>query len=72
MEKIVVILALLVGVLFFNHNSLASDPAQGTSISANASEKTLKVFYLSLILSSDITGLFISLMTNFIFGFSSQ
>jgi phospholipid-binding lipoprotein MlaA len=39
MKKIVVILALLVGVLFFNHNSLASDPAQGTSISANASEK---------------------------------
>jgi len=40
MKKIIIILALLVGGLFFNHNSLASDPAQGVSISANASEKT--------------------------------
>ena len=40
MKKIIIILALLVGVLFFNHNSLASDPAQGVSISANASEKS--------------------------------
>ena len=39
MKKIIIILALLVGVLFFNHHSLASDPAQGISISANASEK---------------------------------
>lgn len=38
--KIIIILALLVGVLFFNHNALASDPAQGTSISVNASEKS--------------------------------
>ncbi|WAC06710.1 MAG: VacJ family lipoprotein [Thermodesulfobacteriota bacterium] len=40
MKKILIILALLVGVLFFNHNSLASDPTQGISISANESEKT--------------------------------
>jgi len=43
MKKIVIILALLVGVLFFNHNSFASDPTQGTSISANASEKNAEV-----------------------------
>jgi phospholipid-binding lipoprotein MlaA len=43
MKKIIIILALLVGVLFFNHNSLASDPAQGVSISANASEKNAEV-----------------------------
>ena len=41
MKKIMmIILALLLGGLFFNHNSLASDPAQGVSISANASEKS--------------------------------
>ncbi|HJX30631.1 MAG TPA: VacJ family lipoprotein [Thermodesulfobacteriota bacterium] len=40
MKKIVIILALLVGVVFFNHNSLASDPAQGVSLSANVSEKS--------------------------------
>ena len=39
MKKIIIILALLVGVLFFNHNSLASDPAQGVSISVNCIRK---------------------------------
>ena len=40
MKKIIIILVLVVGVLFFNHNSLASDPAQGVSISETASEKS--------------------------------
>ena len=45
MKKIIImLLALLAGVLFFNHNSLASDPAQGTSIAENASEKAEGVF----------------------------
>ena len=46
MKKTIIISALLLGVLFFSHHSLASDPAQGTSISANASEKSAEVFYL--------------------------
>jgi len=47
MKKIIIILALVVGVLFFNHNSLASDPAQGMSISVTESEKTAEVLPIS-------------------------
>lgn len=43
MQKVMVILVLLIGVLFCNHTSIAADPAQGMSISVSESEKNTEV-----------------------------